>query len=122
VLNRLAKVLGLKVVGRASSFQFKDKSADPASIAAALGVAYLLEGSVRKEADCVRVTAQLVEARSGSQRWSDRFDSKLIDVLNVQDTIAAEKGNFSYVSGDAPSKKSSSSDVAKGVTFHRRTD
>jgi TolB-like protein/Flp pilus assembly protein TadD len=90
VLNRLAKVPGLKVVGRASSFQFKGKSADPASIGAALGVAYLLEGSVRKDADRVRVTAQLVEVRTGSQRWSDRFDSDLIDVLNVQDTIAIE--------------------------------
>jgi adenylate cyclase len=90
VLNRLAMVPGLKVVGRVSSFQFKDKNAKPADIGTALGVAYLLEGSVRKEADRVRVTAQLVEARTGSQRWSDRFDSEVIDVLRVQDTIAAE--------------------------------
>jgi tetratricopeptide (TPR) repeat protein len=53
-------------------------------------VAYLLEGSVRKEAGLVRVTAQLIQAQSGSQRWSDRFDSNLLDVLNVQDTIATE--------------------------------
>jgi TolB-like protein/tetratricopeptide (TPR) repeat protein len=90
VLDRLAKVPGLKVVGRASSFQFNGKSADLASVGTALGVAYLLEGSVRKDADRVRVTAQLVEARTGSQRWSDRFDSDLVDVLNVQDTIAIE--------------------------------
>ena len=90
VLDRLAKVPGLKVVGRASSFQFKGKSADPASIGAALGVAYLLEGSVRKEAGRVRVAAQLVDARTGSQRWSDHFESDVIDVLHVQDTIAAE--------------------------------
>jgi TolB-like protein len=90
VLDRLAKVPGLKVVGRASSFQFKGKNADPSSVGAALGVAYLLEGSVRKDAGRVRVTAQLVEARTGSQRWSDRFDSDVIDVLQVQDTIAAE--------------------------------
>jgi TolB-like protein len=90
VLDRLAKVPGLKVVGRASSFQFKGKSADPASIGAALGVAYLLEGSVRKEAGRVRVAAQLVETRTGAQRWSDHFDSDLVDVLKVQDTIAAE--------------------------------
>src|SRR5450759_600269 len=62
VLDRLAKVPGLKVVGRASSFQFKGKSADPASIGTALGVAYLLEGSVRNEAGRVRVAAQLVDA------------------------------------------------------------
>jgi TolB-like protein len=90
VLDRLAQVPGLKVVGRASSFQFKDKSADPASIGAALGVAYLLEGSVRRDAGRVRVAAQLVEARTGSQRWSDHFDSDVIDVLQVQDTVAAE--------------------------------
>jgi len=90
VLDRLAKVPGLKVVGRTSSFQFNGKSADLASVGTALGVAYLLEGSVRKDADRVRVTAQLVEARTGSQRWSDRFDSDLVDVLNVQDTIAIE--------------------------------
>jgi TolB-like protein len=90
VLDRLAKVPGLKVVGRVSSFQFKGKNADPASIGAALGVAYLLEGSVRKEAGRVRVAAQLVDARTGSQRWSDHFESDVIDVLRVQDTIAAE--------------------------------
>ena len=89
VLNRLATVPGLKVVGRASSFQFKGKNADPASIGAALGVAYLLEGSVRKQAGRVRVTAQLVEAKTGSERWSDRFDTEEVDVLSVQDTIAA---------------------------------
>ena len=90
VLDRMAKVPGLKVVGRASSFQFKGKSTDPAGVGAALGVAYLLEGSVRKEGGRVRVAAQLVEARTGAQRWSDHFDSDVIDVLNVQDTIAAE--------------------------------
>jgi adenylate cyclase len=90
VLNRLANVPGLKVVGRASSFQFKDKSADPASIGAALGVAYLLEGSVRNEAGRVRVAARLVETRTGAQSWSDRFDSDVVNMLQVQDTIAVE--------------------------------
>lgn len=90
VLDRLAKVPGLRVVGRASSFQFKGKSTDSASIGAALGVAYLLEGSVRREAARVRVAAQLIEARTGSERWSDRFDSDVVDVLQVQDTIAVE--------------------------------
>jgi len=90
VLDRLAKFPGLKVVGRASSFQFKGKSTDPAGIGAALGVSYLLEGSVRRDAARVRVTAQLVDVRTGSQRWSDHYDSDVVDVLNVQDTIAAE--------------------------------
>jgi TolB-like protein len=90
VLNRLAQVPGIKVVGRASSFQFRGKSSDPASIGTALGVAYLLEGSVRKEAGRVRVTAQLIDVKTASQRWADGFDSDVIDVLKVQDTIAAE--------------------------------
>jgi TolB-like protein len=89
-LDRLAKVPGLKVVGRASSFQFKSKSADPASIGTALGVAYLLEGSVRKEGGRVRVAARLVETRSGAERWSDRFDSDVVGMLQVQDSIAVE--------------------------------
>jgi TolB-like protein/Flp pilus assembly protein TadD len=90
VLDRLAQVPGLKVVGRASSFQFRDKNMDPARTGVALGVAYLLEGSVRKEGERVRVAAQLVETRSGSQRWSDRFDSDVVGMLQVQDTIAVE--------------------------------
>src|SRR3984893_3627741 len=90
VLDRLAKVPGLRVVGRASSFQFKGKDTDPASIAAALGVAYLVEGSVRRDAGRARVAAQLLDARTGSQRWSDGFDSDTIDITHVQDTIAAE--------------------------------
>jgi TolB-like protein len=90
VLDRLAKVPGLKVVGRASSFQFKGKNTDPAKIGVALGAAYLLEGSVRRETGRVRVAAQLIDARTGSERWSDRFDSDVVDMLQVQETIAAE--------------------------------
>jgi len=89
ILNRLAKVPGLKVVGRTSSFQFNAKSTDLTGVGAALGASYLLEGSVHRDGNRVRVTAQLVEARTGSQRWSDRFDSDVIDVLGVQDSIAA---------------------------------
>jgi TolB-like protein len=88
ILDRLAKVPGLRTIGRVSSFQFKGKSADPASVGAALGAAYLLEGSVRREASRVRVTAQLVEARTGLQPWTDHYDSEVTDVLQVQDRIA----------------------------------
>jgi TolB-like protein/tetratricopeptide (TPR) repeat protein len=90
VLDRLTQIPGLKVVGRASSFQFRSRNSDPAGIGTALGVAYLLEGSVRREGGRVRVTAQLVETRSGAQRWSDRFDSDVVGMLQVQDTIAVE--------------------------------
>jgi TolB-like protein/Flp pilus assembly protein TadD len=103
VLDRLAKVPGLKVVGRASSFQFKGKSADPASIGAALGVAYLLEGSVRRQSGRVRVAAQLIDARTGSERWSDRFDSDVGDMLQVQETIAAELARALQIAVEADS-------------------
>jgi TolB-like protein len=89
ILSRLAKVPGLKVVGDASSFQFKGKNVDRAGIGSALGVSYLLEGSIRKDAQHARVTTQLIDARTGSQKWSDDSESEVIDVLNVQDTIAA---------------------------------
>jgi TolB-like protein len=108
LLDRLAQVPGLKVVGRASSFQFKGKSADAANVGAALGVAYLLEGSVRREADRLRVAAQLVEARTGSQRWSDRFDSDVVDVLQVQDTIAAELARALQIAVEADTAPRSS--------------
>jgi TolB-like protein len=90
VLDRLARVPGLRVIGRTSSFRFKGNSTDSAEIGTALGAGYLLEGGVRKEAGRVRVTAQLVEAHSGAQRWSEHFDADVNDVLQVQDTIAAE--------------------------------
>lgn len=89
VLGRLAQVPGLKVIGRASSFQFKGKSADSASVGSALGVAYLLEGSVRRDAQRIRVSAQLVDARTGAEKWSDHTETDVVDVLNVQDRIAA---------------------------------
>jgi TolB-like protein len=108
VLDRLAKVPGLRVAGRASSFQFKNKNTDPASVGTALGVAYLLEGSVRKETGRVRVTAELMEAKSGSQRWTDHFDSDLLDALKVQDTIAAELARALQITVDAGTASRSS--------------
>jgi TolB-like protein len=90
VLDGLAKVPGLRVVGHSSSFRFRNQSTDSASVGAALGVAYLLEGSVHREAGRVRVGAQLIEARTGATRWSDHFDSNVTDALAVQDSIAAE--------------------------------
>ena len=89
VLDLLAKMPGLKVIGRTSSFQFKGKSQDLRTIGSALGAAYVVEGSVRKSGDRVRVTAQLIDARDGTQRWSSSYDRKSGDVLEVQDAIAA---------------------------------
>jgi TolB-like protein/predicted Zn-dependent protease len=88
-LNQLAKIPGLKVIGRTSSFQFKQKADDLRKIGTTLGVAYVLEGSVRRSGDRLRVTAQLIDTRDGARRWSDSYDRSASDALAVQDQIAA---------------------------------
>ena len=89
ILNLLVKIPEIKVIGRTSSFQFKGKTDDLRTICAALGAAYVVEGSVRRSGDHVRVTAQLIDTRDGAQRWSETYDRDVSDVLRVQDEIAA---------------------------------
>ena len=88
LLNVLAKVPGLKVTARTSSFHFKGKDTPIPEIARQLGVAYVVEGSVRKSGDKVRITAQLIKAADGFHVWSDTFTRELKDVFAVQDEIA----------------------------------
>jgi len=88
LMGMLSKVPGLKVPARTSSFYFKGRQATMAEIAKTLGVAHVLEGSVRKAGDQLRVSAQLVRAADGFQLWSETFDRKLDDVFKVQDEIA----------------------------------
>jgi len=88
LLNVLAKVPGLKVTARTSSFHFKGKDTPIPEIARQLGVAYVVEGSVRKQGDKVRITAQLIKAADGFQVWSDTFTRELKDIFAVQDEIA----------------------------------
>jgi TolB-like protein len=90
IIDLLVKIPGLKVVGRTSSFQFKGKTEDLRSIGNQLGVAYVLEGSVRKSGDHLRVTAQLIDSRNGTHLFSQTYDRDLIDVLKMQDEIAAK--------------------------------
>ena len=73
IIGLLARIRGLKVIGRTSSFQFKGKSEDLRSIGAQLGVAYVLEGSVRKSGDHLRVTAQLIDCRDGTHLFSKTY-------------------------------------------------
>ena len=89
LLNLLASIPGLRVTARTSSFAFRDKQVDVRTIAEQLDVQHILEGSVRKAGDTLRVTAQLIEADSGYHLWSRRFDRKLEDVFAIQDEIAA---------------------------------
>ena len=88
IIDLLVKVPGLKVISRASSFQFKGKTEDLRSIGTQLGVAYVLEGSVRKSGDRLRITAQLINSRDGANLFSQTYDRDLSDVLKMQDEIA----------------------------------
>jgi TolB-like protein/Tfp pilus assembly protein PilF len=88
LINHLAHSAGLKVIARTSAFQFKGRNEDARSIAGKLGVAHLLEGSVRKAGQDVRVTTQLIRASDGAQLWSHTYDRNLVDIFKVQDEIA----------------------------------
>jgi TolB-like protein/DNA-binding winged helix-turn-helix (wHTH) protein len=86
--NDLARIRGLKVIARSSAFQFKAKNEDLPTIGRRLGVANVLEGSVRKEGDRVRITAELTKVDDGFQLWAETYDRKIDDVLAVQEEIA----------------------------------
>ena len=88
LLNLLAKIPELKVIGRTSSFSFKGKNEDLRSIAQKLGVEHILEGSVRKDGNKIRVTAQLIRATDGSHLWSETYDRDLEGIFKLQDEIA----------------------------------
>ena len=84
----LAKIPDLKVIGRSSSFLFKGKSGDSGAIGQKLGVAHLIEGSVRKQGERVRIVAELINAADGRSIWSETYDRELKDVFAVQEEIA----------------------------------
>jgi len=88
LINALTHIDGLRVASRTSSFQFRNTGADIREVGRQLSVGALLEGSVRKVDDRLRVTVQLIEVASGYHRWSQRFDRKLDDVFAIQDEIA----------------------------------
>jgi len=90
IINELTGVSGLRVIARTSAFSFKGKSEDIREIGRKLGVSSILEGSVRKAGDRVRITAQLINIGDGSHVWSERYDRVLEDVFAVQDEIASE--------------------------------
>ena len=89
LMNSLAQIQGLKVTGRTSSFQFKGKNEDLRLIGEKLNVATVLEGSVRKQGNRVRITAELVKAADGFHLWSQTYDRDLVDVFAVQEEIAS---------------------------------
>ncbi len=90
LLNLLAKNPKLKVVSRSSAFTFKGKEVDIPTVAARLGVAHVLEGSVRKAGNRVRVTTQLIDAQTDTHLWSETYDRELDDIFAIQDEIATQ--------------------------------
>ncbi len=88
LIAALAQISGLKVIGRSSSFRFKDRKEEPKTIGEKLGVSTLLDGTVRKQGDRVRIVAALVNATDGIQLWTRTFDRELKDIFAVQQEIA----------------------------------
>ena len=80
----------LRVLARNTTFQYKGKAADVSKLGRELGVRYVLEGSVRRAGDDLRVTAQLIDAETGAHIWADKFDRKMADVFLVQDEIVGQ--------------------------------
>ncbi len=90
VLNLLARIPELRVISRSSAFTYKGKDVKLSQVARELNVAHILEGSVRRSGNRIRVTAQLIEARSDTHLWSRTWDRELADIFAIQDEIAAE--------------------------------
>ncbi|WHZ20634.1 MAG: Adenylate cyclase [Rhodanobacteraceae bacterium] len=102
ILNALAQVPNLKVAARTSAFAFKGKEEDLRKVGSALGVATVLEGSVQRAGDEVRITAQLIDTRSGYQLWSEKYDRQLTSIFAVEDEISkaiADKLRVQLVGG-----------------------
>ena len=141
ILEALAKVEGLRVVARTSSFSFKGKSVNAREVGEKLNVANVLEGSLRREGNRVRVTAELINARSGFHLWTETYDRKLEDVFALQDEItraivdalkiklavslpAHEQRNTEvydlYLQGLYFSNKGSEEDLRRALSFFQR--
>jgi len=106
LIAALAQISGLKVIGRSSSFRFKDRKEEPKTIGEKLGVTTLLDGTVRKQGDRVRIVAQLVNSADGIQLWTQTFDRQLKDIFTVQEEIAravAESLKVTLLGGDGRS-------------------
>jgi TolB-like protein/class 3 adenylate cyclase len=88
LITDLSKVGGLVVIARNSTFQYKGKARDVREIGKALNARYVLEGSIQRQADSVRVNAQLIDASTGAHVWADRYDGELKNIFTLQDTIA----------------------------------
>jgi len=112
ILNVLVRIPGLAVAGRTSSFAFKGRNEDLRTIGETLGVAYVLEGSVRRSGGRLRITAQLIRSADGFHLWSETYDRDLLDIFVIQDEIAAAVAEELAVSLG----------LERGTRSHDRTD
>ena len=90
IMTELARARDLRVLARNTTFQYKGKAEDVSKLGRELGVRYVLEGSIRRAGDDLRITAQLIDAESGAHIWADKFDRKMADVFLVQDEIVGQ--------------------------------
>jgi serine/threonine-protein kinase len=115
IIGTLARLKHLRVTGRASSFALKGKELDLRTIGEQLGVARVVEGTVRRIGNRVRISAELVDVSDGFQRWSDRFDRDLSDVFALQDEIAQAIAGALGVGTSSATTPSSVADVRRPV-------
>jgi TolB-like protein/Tfp pilus assembly protein PilF len=121
LINAVVHLPGLKVAARTSSFYFKDKDVELGAIGEALGVQHVLEGSVQRSGDQLRITAQLVQVDDGFHIWSERFDHQLTEIFAIQDEIVAnviKKLRIGLFKGEIPGPKAPpTSDLAAYELF-----
>ena len=120
IINALARIPGLRVAARTSSFAFKQRADDVREIARQLGVRSILEGSVRKSGEQLRVTAQLIDAQSGFHLWSERWDRGLSDMFAIQDEIAARIAELAGAHTSPVSAGAASPPEITAGELHRR--
>lgn len=123
IIDLLARIPGLKVIGRTSSFQFEGRNEDLRTIGAKLNAAHVLEGSVRKMGDQIRITAQLINAQLGTHEWSETYDQHVDDVFRLQDAIAAavaREMQLTVSTGRLDSRATSKSVDAYDLTLRAR--
>ncbi len=121
LIAALSQIRGLKFIGRSSSFRFKDRNDEPKTIGEKLGVSTLLEGTVRKQGDRVRIVAGLVNAADGIQLWTRTFDRELRDIFAVQEEIAravAESLKVTFLGSDSAQKSAPKNVKAHNAYLH----
>src|SRR5207249_10708965 len=131
LITGLAKLSGLFVIARNSVFVYKGKAVKPAQVSRDLGVRYILEGSVRKAGNQVRITAQLIDGTTAYHRWAERYDRDLKDVFALQDEVTQKIVGVLAVKltvpekdrlGRAPTRNLEAYDaVLRGLEYQRRT-